>query len=292
MKMLRCLTYVAAAMVATLISASSWAAVASFQELISDANGPNAAYNMEVGYMTSGFGGTLQANDANHQIGGLNGATGRAVLRWPINTLAGKGTITGATAKITFEPVIRAEAGAVIPNPFTYNLYRLTIGNNKWTDAGVGYARQLPAASPNPAVPWAGSQGAGTSGVDYFATPIAQATVTGGADITAKQVLTFNFTDISFLQDWVNNPGNNSGFLLRSEQLEAAGGTPNTPMGFAQGTMFPDDVTTAPGRYPGAVAADRPLLQITYTPIPEPQTFLMLLSGGAIALWRRGRRDI
>jgi hypothetical protein len=278
---------VATTLVATVFSATCLAGTAVFQESISDANGANAAYNMDVGYMTSGYGGPLQANDANHQIGGLNGASGRAVLRWPISTLAGKGTITGATAKITFNPVVRAEGNASVPASFAYNLYRLTDGNKQWIDSQVGNSQQ----KLGPSVPWTGSAGAGTPGVDYFATPVAQAIVSGGVDVMTKQVLTFNFTDTSFLQDWVNNPANNAGFLLRAESLETAGGYPNNGIGgYVQGTMYPDDVTTAPGRYPDAVAADRPILQVTYNAVPEPSTTLLVLSGTLIMLRRPCRQ--
>jgi hypothetical protein len=281
MKMLK-LSHLAAALAATLISATCWAETAVFQEGISDANGPNPAYNMDVGYMTSGYGGPLQANDANHQIGGLNGAYGRAVLRWDLSSLAGKGTVSGATAKLTFEPVVRAEGTATAPDPFTYNLYRLTSANAQWTDAGVGNTQQR----LGPSVPWAGSAGASTPGVDYFTTPVAQATITGGND-TTKKVLTFTFTDTSFLQDWVDNPANNAGFLLKSEALETAGGYPNNANGgYAQGTLFPDDVTTAPGRYPGAVAADRPILEVTYQ-VPEPASAISLLAGSFMLIARR-----
>ena len=286
MNKLRFLLLAAVTCAATLLSATGWAATAVFQDGISDANGANAAYDMHVGYMTSGFGGPLTANDASHQIGGLNGASGRAVVRWPIETLAGKGTITGATAKITFNPVVRAEGNATVPASFAYNLYRLTDANKDWVDAQTGNSQK----TLGPSVPWAGSPGAGTPGTDYFATPVAQAIVTGGVNVMTKEVLTFNFTDVSFLQDWVNNPGNNAGFLLRAESLETAGGYPNMGVGgYVQGTMYPDDVTTAPGRYPDAIATDRPILEITYSAIPEPSSVLLVLSGAVFVL-RRTRR--
>jgi hypothetical protein len=287
MNKLRFLPLAAIICAATLLSATCWADTAIFQEGISDANGVNAAYNMEVGYMTSGFGGPLGPGDANHQIGGLNGASGRAVLRWPVATLAGKGNITGATAKITFNPVVRAEGNASVPASFAYNLYRLTDATTDWIEAEVGNSqKQL-----GPSVPWAGSPGAGTSGTDYFATPVAQAIVTGGVNVMSKEVLTFNFTDVSFLQDWVNNPANNAGFLLRAEALETAGGVPNMGVGgFVQGTMYPDDVTTAPGRYPDAVAVDRPILEITYTAIPEPSSALLATLGAVVVLRCTRRR--
>ena len=33
--------------------------------------------------------------------------------------------------------------------------------------------------------------------------------------------MTFDFTDVSFLKDWINNPRDNAGFLLRSPDLES-----------------------------------------------------------------------
>ena len=79
------------------------------------------------------MGGVLNASDANHQIGGMNGSRGREVLRWNIRTLANKGAITGARIKLTTQ-CVRAEGSAVMPNPVTFRLCRITAANKGWID--------------------------------------------------------------------------------------------------------------------------------------------------------------
>jgi hypothetical protein len=256
----RTLMLIATACAGAMLPVNGKAETAILQEGISDANGPNSAYNMEVGYMTSGFGGVLGPNDANHQIGGLSTNWGRVVLRWDLSSLAGKGNVTDARAKITFNPVVRAEGFADVPAEFSYRLFRISDANKAWIDSEV-HRDQVRMDQP-----WAGSTGAGTAGVDYIEPEVAKVTFTDGMDIMEKRVLTFDFTDTSFLQDWIANPSNNAGFLLTSSELELAG---DEDFEFAQGTMYPDDVTTAACltcRYPDAVAADRPILEIDFTP--------------------------
>ena len=76
----RTLVFTATACAGAMLPLVAQAETAISQEGISDANGPNAAYDMEVGYLTSGFGGVLGPSDANHQIGGLATNWGRVLL--------------------------------------------------------------------------------------------------------------------------------------------------------------------------------------------------------------------
>jgi hypothetical protein len=226
--------------------------------------------------MTEGFGGVIISDDASGggaeawtQIGGVNGNWVRAVMRWDISSLAGKGTISAARAKIQFQPVVRAESFGEVPEEFSFRLYRLAPANADWVDAEV--SRDNRKAD----TPWAGSDGAGTPDVDYLTPEVAKVTFTGGENRVAKEELTFEFTDTSFFQDWVTNPQNNAGFLLISEELEIAGGDSGDSQ-FVQGTMFPDDIPTSDGgRYPTsvqpnintvAVPEDRPILEIDFSP--------------------------
>jgi hypothetical protein len=257
---IRTLLFTATVYAGAMVPLIGKADTAMLQEGISDANGPNPAYNMDVGFLTSGFGGVLGPNDANHQIGGLSTNWGRVLMRWDLSSLAGKGTVTGARAKITFNPVVRAEGFADVPPEFSYRLYRVSDANKGWIDSQV---HRDQAANGQP---WAGSGGLGTPGVDYLEPEVAKITFTDGMTIFEKRVLTFDFTDTSFFQDWISNPSNNAGFLLKSEELELAG---SGDFEYAQGTMYPDDVTTAacPScRYPDAVPADRPILELDFTP--------------------------
>ena len=52
---------------------------------------------------------------------------------------------------------------------------------------------------------------------------MATVTITSGKSQLEKSVQTFEFTDTSFLQDWIDHPENNAGFLLFSSELEAEG---------------------------------------------------------------------
>ncbi|SFN77151.1 DNRLRE domain-containing protein [Nitrosospira briensis] len=74
------------------------------------------------------------------------------------------------------------------------------------------------------------------------------------------------------VQDWLDNPSQNNGWLLKSDEE----GIRQSLLGFwsKDGAMAAGDAALAPK------------LEIIYAPIPEPETYAMLLAGLALLGWR------
>jgi hypothetical protein len=77
------------------------------------------------------------------------------------------------------------------------------------------------------------------------------------------------------VKSWLNNPSDNNGWLLKSDE-EAV---PRSVLGF-----WSKDGATAMGN-----PALAPTLEINYSPIPEPETWGMMMAGLALLGWRVGR---
>ena len=117
-----------------------------------------------------------------------------------------------------------------------------------WIDYdNTNYAPTDQANCPNPAGgcprrhPWAGDvsaytaawpaltgftgSGCGVAGTDYVSIPVASVVISS-TDIGAGGTwVTFTFSDISFLTDWMNTPTNNAGFLIRATDIETGTST-------------------------------------------------------------------
>jgi len=77
------------------------------------------------------------------------------------------------------------------------------------------------------------------------------------------------------VKDWLNNPSDNNGWLLKSDEE----GVPRSALGF-----WSKDGAAATGNL-----ALAPTLEVYYSPIPEPQTWGMMMAGLALLGWRVGR---
>lgn len=89
---------------------------------------------------------------------------------------------------------------------------------------------------------------------------------------------TFSWSSAAMAADvksWLNNPSDNNGWLLKSDE-EAV---PRSVLGF-----WSKDGAAATGN-----PALAPTLEINYSPIPEPQTWGMMMAGLALLGWRAGR---
>lgn len=102
----------------------------------------------------------------------------------------------------------------------TIALHRVADANKDWQPGTAYRAQQNGAAvwnykadqlSPGTRTSWAGSAGMSTPDIDYAAAALA---ITNTGD-TADAPITWTLKDVSMLNDWVANPGNNAGFFLR-----------------------------------------------------------------------------
>jgi hypothetical protein len=207
---------------------------------------------------------------------GASGSTAqKGLIRFDLSSLAGQ-TITSASLTLTSDQIY-------LPGNWGGNLtlYRVSDANKGWVVGGYasppvnnGWATwgNLSANASGSPVPWAGSAGLGTSGTDYFATPLA--TVAFSGTNAGVATYTFNFDDVSFLADWASNPSNNAGFLLRLPETESLQN---------QGVYF--------GSSSYATVASRPELSIGVVPEPSTVSMLGLVAAAAILriLLRRRR---
>jgi hypothetical protein len=86
---------------------------------------------------------------------------------------------------------------------------------------------------------------------------------------------TFSWSSADMAADvksWLNNPSDNNGWLLKSDE-EAV---PRSVLGF-----WSKDGAAATGN-----PALAPTLEINYSPIPEPETWGMMMAGFALLAWR------
>ena len=196
----------------------------------------------------------------------------RSLLRFDLSSLAGK-TVTAVSLTLAKT----SDSGNSYSQPV--NLYQISSANAGWDEGASAYAAAKSgescwAAKVYPSTPWAGSAGLGTAGTadtkdtDYIATPLGSFTV---ANTDAVGTLyTVNFASVSFLQDWVNTPASNAGFLLYSPALETA------------------SAWIAFGSSENATAGYQPVLTVTV--VPEP-CMLALLATGLFGLicyaWRK-----
>jgi hypothetical protein len=89
---------------------------------------------------------------------------------------------------------------------------------------------------------------------------------------------TFSWSSADMAADvksWLNNPSDNNGWLLKSDEE----GVPRSALGF-----WSKDGAAAAGNL-----ALAPTLEINYSPIPEPETWGMMMAGLALLGWRVGR---
>ena len=77
------------------------------------------------------------------------------------------------------------------------------------------------------------------------------------------------------VKSWLNNPSDNNGWLLKSDEE----GVARSALGF-----WSKDGAAAAGNL-----ALAPTLEVNYSPIPEPETWGMMAAGLALLGWRVGR---
>jgi hypothetical protein len=219
---------------------------------------------------------TLWQTDPNSNLGGYTDfATGttrnlqrsRGLLLFNIAGAVPLGaTINSVTLTLTVVKVPNSLGGGPVSS--TFELHRVL---QSWGE-GDNTGRRGTAANANeatwnnrfaPATPW--SIAGAAAPLDYAAA------VSGTRAITGLGAYTFASTAnmVGDVQNWLNDPANNFGWLLASQSE----GTAKTARRFAT----------------REAASGRPTLVIDFTPIPEPGP-TALLALGAISLCGFGRR--
>ena len=150
------------------------------------------------------------------------------------------------------------------------------VGQAPATDGSVTWNSQRSNANPPPSVPW-GAPGARDASDIFLGTT--QTFDLVGVDGAATQV----DRDITaFVQDWVNNPANNTGLLWWG------GNSADSDIGnryFHFGTK-----EDGAGPASDAVAA-APRLLINYTPVPEPGAAALFAAASLTLIARRRQRS-
>ena len=171
-------------------------------------------------------------NDTNNsrlavQVGGRNGAY-YGLYRFDLSSLQGSFTDI-AGAKLKFH--VNLKRGKWTDKKF--NLYRISDANKSWSAgksstnkaengaASWNYRSYSSIVDPKTGeltgTRWSGTPGLSTPTTDYLPTPIASATIS--STIADGAEVTFDFSDVSFFKDWINNPRDNAGFLISSPDL-------------------------------------------------------------------------
>ena len=140
------------------------------------------------------------------------------------------------------------------------------------TDGSVTWNNQRSNANPPPSVPW-GAPGA-RDATDIFLGTTQTFDLVGVAD-TATQI-DRNIT--AFVQDWVNNPANNTGLLWWGGN-SADSDSDNRYFHFGTKEDGPGPA--------GEANAAAPRLLIDYTPIPEPGATMALAAASLTLIARR-----
>jgi hypothetical protein len=234
------------------------AGVVTFQQGVNGYSGAGDAYI--IGDNRSGGSAQVTPQPSTTRIGiyerepDLNNFS-RGLLRF--DNLAG---LTGANVKgATLTVTIWDNNGG--NSPVSWSLYAITDANKAWSPASATW-NNLHQDDTTP-TPWAGSPGLSTPDVDYIATPIDTQPVTNAMPAGTQIVFTFSPAALALLADWIDNPANNAGFLLRLDG--PAGQTRN------DGIVSADDPRLN----------QRPLLTIL-TPEPAGLAVLALAAGGLV----------
>jgi len=219
-------------------------------------------------------------------VGQFSGVSRRSLLRY--STLAAE--LAGETvesASLTMTKSSGVNAFGTFASQ-AIDLYVITPANAGWVEGTGGAGGSIELGSPTwnnlshhgaiTPTNWAGSPGL-AAGTDYLATSVGSFIVNSADPIGTSY--TVNFADVSFLQDWIDNPSNNGGFFIRWSGAESGN------------QLFRFFTSSA------ATESYQPLLSLELavdlppdpetSAIPEPASGLML-GLGAMGLIGRARR--
>jgi hypothetical protein len=226
----------------------------------------DGAYDAGGGYSGGNYGGAdfMYANQT------VTWEERRALIRFDLSALTGKNlTVNSVTMKL-------AEITNASPDNVTVYFYPITAANAAWqqgtsTDithpANPGEATWDHLAAPS--TNWAGSAGLSTPGTDYVNT----AAATGTYKPTDATGTIVSFTlPTSLVQSWIDNPSDNAGLLLLTNN--------DSTNGYYRFAEY--------GTSENATPEMRPQLVLDVSGVPEPAS-LFLLAAAPLMLLRRRR---
>jgi hypothetical protein len=204
--------------------------------------------------------------------------TQRGLLKWDLSALAGA-TVNAATVELW-------SRGLGAYDEASANVFALLPANADWQEGpGNIVPGQPPAAVWNfrevtvggtegvqQGIPWAGSVGAGTAGVDYDPTILATLTTTGNLTSNYQQYL-FEIP-AALVQSWVGPVDQNAGLYFRPPDPVPEEGWP----GYVN--FIASEWAAGQVEY-----AFRPKITIDY--VPEPMTMVLLGLGGLMIRRKR-----
>ncbi|MEQ1827501.1 MAG: DNRLRE domain-containing protein [Pirellula sp.] len=229
-----------------------YADIASFS-----ASRDNTLYESATGALSNGAGNFLFSGRTTN-----SGLIRRGLLQFDTSSIPIGATINSVSVRLTMDKA--DQAGQVI-----VGLNRMTRQWGEGTSLASGQEGGGAAATNGDAT-WLHSSFPGTlwttAGGDFVATASATQTLSAEGNYTWNSTVNL----VADVQQWVNNPTANFGWMLRGEEI----GT--TAMRFVSRTG------------PGGVAV-RPQLTVDFTAVPEPGSVLLLASAGMLILlgWRR-----
>ena len=232
--------------------------------------------------LVSGYSGAqdaeLSSQFPNSQFGISNGyfrvgETGRGaqvlhgLMRWDLSSLAGQYSAINSIT-LTYFDDSSYETGTNGGGEAT--VFALKPANAAWVENDVTWNNQVQGG----AMAWAGSGGASTAGVDYDSTPLCDYLYVANGPAIYKTITLSGHAGLSLtdlVDQWSGDQANNAGYLFRS----------NT-----EGSTYTYDYLHVNGKE-NATLANRPMLTIDYTPVPEPAMLGLGLMVAAALLRRR-----
>ncbi|MGB6220451.1 DNRLRE domain-containing protein, partial [Haloferula sp.] len=194
-----------------------------------------------------------------------------SVLSFDVSALSGLySSIDSITLRLTISKIDDNNGNTTYVD-ITNNIYAVSAANRDW-DEGAATWNNKAAATP-----WAGSAGLATAGTDYVNTLLASHTFLSVSAPTNGTTIDFGFGgDLTglidgWLVDNVDNSQSNPGLLISD---------PSFRTDAKLRTVYHSTEATNSDFHPELI--------VTYTPVPEPSSMLLLGLGG-LALLRRRR---
>jgi hypothetical protein len=217
----------------------------------------NSLYEDATGSLSNGAGSNVYAGRTSF---GGGQALRRGLVAFDVASLIPpSATVTAVQLTMTVTNINLSTPGS------TVTLHRVQADWGEGTSAGSGSGA---VATPgdatwvhrfSPTVFWA------SPGGDFVAAASAATPVTSTGPVTWSSAGL-----LADVQSWVNAPSTNFGWMIRGNEA-----VPATGMAFASREAFN--------------TASRPMLMVTFTPVPEP-SFVMFTAVAGLFAWRRLRR--
>jgi len=206
------------------------------------------------------------------------GVLTRSLLRFDLSSvsgLAGK-TVTNASLTLTVKGAYHSFANQ------TVSLYPIFAYNVGWVEGTANGVYQHGSSDwefsadngDYTSIQWRAVPfgvvyaGLGNPGDAYTNVPAATFLASSTDTNTPGTTVTINFADLSFLQNWINNPSQNAGFLIRAPGMES--------VALDAFWIWYSSEASNP--------AFQPVLTVDF--IPEPSV-MCLFAAGALLVWRR-----